>query len=94
VARTFFPLGLLALLLLLAAPGRAVAPAGEQRLLILRLTWGPETADFSEATIAASVERASAHLRSASYGKTWVTHDTTVAARDGDRATIVIRRSR
>jgi Gametolysin peptidase M11 len=77
VARTFFPLGLLALLLLLAAPGRAVAPAGEQRLLILRLTWGPQTADFSEATIAASVERASAHLRAASYGKTWVTHDTT-----------------
>jgi Gametolysin peptidase M11 len=77
VARTIFPLGLLALLLLLAAPGRAVAPDGEQRLLVLRLTWGPETADFSDATIAASVERASTHIRAASYGRTWVTHDTT-----------------
>ena len=76
MARKILPLVLLALLLL-AAPGRAVAPAGEQHLLVLRLTWGPETADLSDAAIAASVERASAHIRAASYGSTWVSHETT-----------------
>ena len=33
--------------------------------------------ELSEAEIARSVERASAHVRESSYGKTWLTHETT-----------------
>ena len=65
------------LLLTFATPARPDAPVGEQRLLILRLTWGPERDELSEAEIARSVERASAHVRESSYGKTWLTHETT-----------------
>ena len=73
------PFSILAALLLLtfAPSGRPDSPVGEQRLLILRLTWGPETAELSEAEIGRSVERASAYVREASYGKTWLTHETT-----------------
>ncbi len=78
MARTL-PATLLSLLLLLlfASPGNAVAPAGEQRLLILRLTWGPETPELSEDAVASSVERASEHIRASSYGRAWLTHETT-----------------
>ena len=72
------PLSFLAALLLLtfAPSGRPDSPVGEQRLLVLRLTWGLEQA-LSEAEIARSVERASAHVGESSYGKTWLTHETT-----------------
>jgi hypothetical protein len=78
VARTILFSAAAALLLLtLASPGRPDAPAGEQRLLILRLTWGPETDELSAATIARTVERASVHVSESSYGKTRLTHETT-----------------
>jgi len=78
VARTILFSTVAALLLLtLAPPGRPDAPAGEQRLLILRLTWGPQTDELSEATITRSVEQASAHIHESSYGRTWLTHETT-----------------
>lgn len=54
------------------APARA-AVSGEQRLLVVLVTWGPQP--FSADDARRVLANASAYERSASYGKVWVTGD-------------------
>ncbi len=60
---------LLLILTLLALPGGASgATLGEQRLLLMLVTWGPEP--YAPAQIRAQVDEAAAYMRSVSFGKT------------------------
>ena len=67
---------LLLVLALLAVPGGASgATLGEQRLLLMLVTWGPEP--YAPAQIRAQVDEAAAYLRSVSFGKTWLVGEVT-----------------
>jgi hypothetical protein len=67
---------LLLVFALLAHAGSASgATLGEQRLLLMLVTWGPEP--YSPAQIRAQVDEAAAYLRSVSFGKTWLVGEVT-----------------
>jgi hypothetical protein len=67
---------LLLVALALALPGGASgATLGEQRLLLMLVTWGPEP--YAPALIRAQVDEAAAYLRSVSFGKTWLVGEVT-----------------
>ena len=54
---------------LLALPGGAsAATLGEQRVLMILTTWGPEP--YSREHLAGQLDEADAYIRSASFGKT------------------------
>jgi Gametolysin peptidase M11 len=54
-----------------AAPGAAATVSGEQRLLVMRVTWGPEP--FEDATVQDVVfSQTDAFMRASSFGKTWI----------------------
>ena len=63
---------LLAALVLAPAAG---AVSGEQRVLILQVTWGPEP--WTTEHTRASLDEAAAYIRSGSFGRTWVVGDVT-----------------
>jgi hypothetical protein len=66
----------IAALAVLAMPaGAAAATLGEQRVLLMLTTWGPEP--YAPATIRAELDEASAYMRSVSFGKTWITGEVT-----------------
>jgi hypothetical protein len=66
----------LAVLALLGLPaGASAATIGEQRVLLILTTWGPEP--YAPAAIRAELDQAAAYMRSASFGKTWLTGDVT-----------------
>jgi hypothetical protein len=71
--RRFIALVLLALLGLPA--GASAATLGEQRVLLILTTWGPEP--YTPAAIRAELDEAAAYMRTASFGKTWLTGDVT-----------------
>lgn len=55
----------------------AASPAtfGEQRVLLMLTTWGPEP--YAQVPIRGQLDEAAAFVRSTSYGKTWITGDVT-----------------
>jgi hypothetical protein len=53
----------------------SAATLGEQRLLLMLTTWGPEP--YRPATVGAELDEAAAFLRSASFGKTWLVSEVT-----------------
>ena len=71
--RRFVVLVVLAVLGLPA--GASAATLGEQRVLLILTTWGPEP--YAPASIRAELDEAAAYMRSASFGKTWVAGDVT-----------------
>ena len=67
---------LLVVLAVLGLPsGASTATLGEQRVLLILTTWGPEP--YPPASIRAELDEAAAYMRSASFGKTWLTGDVT-----------------
>jgi hypothetical protein len=67
---------LLAALVLAAGAGPAPAAVlGEQRVLIVLATWGPEP--YSQATARAALEETAAYMQSASFGRTWIVGEVT-----------------
>jgi hypothetical protein len=59
-----------------AAPGASAAFSGEQRLLVMRITWGPEP--FPDATVQDVVfSQTDAFMRASSFGKTWIVGEQT-----------------
>ena len=72
--RRFVALVVLALLGVPAA-GASAATLGEQRVLLILTTWGPEP--YAPAAIRAELDEASAYMRSVSFGKTWLAGDVT-----------------
>ena len=66
----------LAVLALLGLPaGGAAATLGEQRVLLILTTWGPEP--YAPAAIRGELAETGAYMRSVSFGKTWVVGDVT-----------------
>ena len=66
----------LAVLVLLGVPaGGSAATVGEQRVLMMLTTWGPEP--YAPATIRAELDEAAAYIRSVSFGKTWISGEVT-----------------
>lgn len=66
----------LVVLALLGVPAEASpATLGEQRVLLILTTWGPEP--YAPAAIRAELDEAAAYMRSASFGKTWIAGDVT-----------------
>jgi hypothetical protein len=60
----------------LASAGTASpATLGEQRVLLMLTTWGPEP--YTPAQIRSQLDEASAYMRSVSYGKTWLVGEVT-----------------
>ena len=69
---------LVLLAVLVLAVGAGPAPAavlGEQRVLIVLATWGPEP--YSQATARAALDEAAAYMRSVSFGRTWIVGEVT-----------------
>jgi hypothetical protein len=67
---------LLAALVLAAGAGPAPAAVlGEQRVLVVLVTWGPEP--YSQATARGALDEAAAYMRSASFGRTWIVGEVT-----------------
>src|SRR5262245_13733852 len=67
---------LLLLLGLLAFPaGASAATLGEQRVLLMLTTWGPEP--FAPAAVRAELDEAGAYVRRSSFGKTWLVGEVT-----------------
>lgn len=67
---------LLLILAVLALPGSASpATRGEQRVLLMLVTWGPEP--YAPAQIRGQLDEAAAYMRSVSFGKTWVVGEVT-----------------
>lgn len=67
---------LLLVFALLALPGGArAATLGEQRVLLMLVTWGPEP--YAPAHIRGQLDEAAAYMRSVSFGKTWLVGDVT-----------------
>lgn len=58
----------------LAAPN-AGAVSGEQRILLVLVTWGPEP--YPAESASAALAEAARYIRSASFGGTWVVGDST-----------------
>jgi hypothetical protein len=66
----------LAVLALLCLPaGASATTLGEQRVLLILTTWGPEP--YAPATIRAELDETAAFMRSVSFGRTWVAGDVT-----------------
>lgn len=66
----------LVVLALLGVPaGAPAATLGEQRVLMMLTTWGPEP--YAPATIRAELDEAAAYIRSVSFGKTWIAGEVT-----------------
>ena len=64
------------ILALLWMPGGAFAATlGEQRVLLMLTTWGPEP--YAPATIRAELDETAAYMRSVSFGRTWIVGDVT-----------------
>ena len=66
--------------LVIALAALVVAPAasaftGEQRLLVVRLTWGPEP--FGDEHVRDVIAQTDAFMRTSSFGKTWIHGDQT-----------------
>jgi hypothetical protein len=55
--------------------GASWATLGEQRILLMLTTWGPEP--YAPAQIRGQLDEAAAFVRSTSYGKTWLTGEVT-----------------
>lgn len=51
------------------------ATLGEQRVLLILTTWGPEP--YTQAQIRGQLDEAAAFMRSTSFGKTWITGEVT-----------------
>jgi hypothetical protein len=67
---------LLVVVALLALPGGAsAATLGEQRILLMLTTWGPEP--YAPGVLRAELDEAGSYMRSVSYGKTWLVGDVT-----------------
>jgi hypothetical protein len=67
---------LLAALVLAAGAGPAPAAVlGEQRVLIVLATWGPEP--YSQESARAALDESAAYVRSASFGRTWIVGEVT-----------------
>ena len=61
-----------------SSAGACTAPAavlGEQRVLVVLVTWGPEP--YSQATARGALDEAAAYVRSASFGRTWIVGEVT-----------------
>lgn len=66
----------LAALALLGLPaGASGSTLGEQRVLLMLTTWGPEP--YAPAAIRAELDEAAAFMRSVSFGKTWIAGEVT-----------------
>jgi hypothetical protein len=48
---------------------------GEQRVLVVLVTWGPEP--YSESTARGALDEAAAYMRSASFGRMWIVGEVT-----------------
>ena len=68
-------IALIALALLCLPAGASAATLGEQRVLLILTTWGPEP--YATAAVRAELDEAAAYMRSASFGKTWITGEVT-----------------
>ncbi len=67
---------LLAMVVLVLAPGSgSAATLGEQRVLLMLVTWGPEP--YQPAQIRGQLDEAAAYIRSSSFGKTWLVGEVT-----------------
>jgi hypothetical protein len=64
-----------ALAALALAPSAAGAVTGEQRVLLLLVTWGPEPYSVEHAR--ASLDETAAYMRSVSFGRTWIAGEVT-----------------
>ena len=64
------PTLLATLALALALTPAAGAVTGQQRVLLMQVTWGPEP--WPAAHGQASLDEAAAFIRSASFGRTWI----------------------
>jgi len=70
-----FLVHLAALAALLFPCGASAATLGEQRILMMLTTWGPEP--YAPAELRASLDEAAAYMRSVSYGKTTIVGEVT-----------------
>jgi hypothetical protein len=70
-----FLVHLAALSALLFPCGASAATLGEQRLLMMLTTWGPEP--YAPAELRASLDEAAAYMRSVSFGKTTIVGEVT-----------------
>ncbi|HEU4942696.1 MAG TPA: hypothetical protein VFT18_05475 [Gaiellaceae bacterium] len=66
---------LVAAAVLASAGAASPATLGEQRVLIMLTTWGPEP--YAPDQIRGQLDEAAAYMRSTSYGKTWLTGEVT-----------------
>jgi hypothetical protein len=67
---------LAALVVAVAGSGAAQAAVlGEQRVLIMLVTWGPQP--YPQAQAVAALDEAAAYMRSASFGRTWIVGEVT-----------------
>jgi hypothetical protein len=67
---------LAALAVAVACPGAAhTAVLGEQRVLIMLVTWGPQPYPREQAQ--AALDESAAYMRSASFGRTWIVGEVT-----------------
>jgi hypothetical protein len=55
--------------------GASAATLGEQRVLLILTTWGPEP--YAPETIRGELDQTEAFMRSVSFGRTWVAGDVT-----------------
>jgi hypothetical protein len=70
-----FLVHLAALAVLLFPCGASAATLGEQRVLLMLTTWGPEP--YARAEIRAQLDEAAAYMRSVSFGKTSIAGEVT-----------------
>jgi hypothetical protein len=70
-----FLVHLAALVVLVLPSGASAATLGEQRVLMMLTTWGPEP--YTPAELRASLDEAAAYMRSVSYGKTTIVGEVT-----------------